>query len=118
MPFGLVIAPATFQRLMETCLCDLQLNWCLVYLNDFVFSEMPRDHLVQLRAVFLKLKEAGLKLKHSKCGIFKKSLTYLGHTISEGGIEADQSKLKVTREWPTPKTVTEVRSFLGFTDYY
>ena len=49
---------------------------------------------------------------------FKKSLTYLGHRISEGGIETDDSKIKVICNWPTPKTVPEVRSFLGFTNYY
>ena len=119
MPFGLVNAPATFQRLMETCLGDLQLNWCLVYLdNIIVFFKMPKDHLVQLRAVFQKLKEAGLKFKPSKCEFFKKSLTYLVHRISEGGIKTDDSKIKITCEWPTPKTVTEARSFLGFTNYY
>ena len=60
MPFGLSNAPAKFQRLMDTCLGDLQLNWFLIYLNDIiVFLKMPKDHLVQLRVVFKKLKEAG-----------------------------------------------------------
>ena len=85
MPFGLVHAPATFQRLMKTCLGDLQLNWCLIYLNDItVFWKTPKDHLVWLRAVFKKLKEAGLKFKPSKCNFLKKSLTYLVYRISEG----------------------------------
>ena len=75
-PFGLVNALAMFQRLMETYLGDLQLNWCLIYLDDvIVFSQMTREHLTQLRAVFEKLKIAGLKLKPSKCEFFKKSLT-------------------------------------------
>ena len=55
---------------------------------------MPKDHLVQLRVVFEKLKEAGLKLKPSKCEFLKKSLTYLGHRISERGIETDEVRLK------------------------
>ena len=79
---------------------------------------MPKDYLVWLRAVFEKLEEAGLKLKASKCEFFKKSLMYLGHRILEGGIETDDSKIKVMQEWPIPKTVTEVRSFLGFINYY
>ena len=67
MPFGLVNALAMFQRLMETCLGDLQLNWCLIYLNDvIVFSKMPKEHLVLLRGVFEKLTDNGLKLKPSK----------------------------------------------------
>ena len=87
MSFKLVNAPAMFQRLMETCLGDLQLNWCLIYLdNIMVFLKMPKDYLVQLRAVFEKLKEAGLKLKPSKAEYFKKSLKYLEHRIPEGGI--------------------------------
>ena len=115
IPVRLVNAPATFQRLMETCLGDLQLNWCLIYLDDItVFLKLPKDHLVQLRAVFKKLKEAGLKLKPSKCECFKKSLTYLGHRISESGIETDDSKIKVIHDWPTPKQLLRVRSFLNY----
>ena len=68
MPFRLVNAPATFQRLMETCLGNLQLNWCLIYLNDIIlFSKTPKDHLVWLRVVFQKLRELRLKLKPSRC---------------------------------------------------
>ena len=118
MPFGQMNAPATFQRLMETCLGDLQLNWCLIYLNDvIVFLKMPKDHLIWLRAVFKKLKEAGLKLKPSKYEFFKKSLTYLGPKMLEGGIETDNSKIKLIYKRSTPKMVTQVRSFLRFTNY-
>ena len=71
MPFRLVNAPATFQRLMETYLGDLQFNWCLIHLNGIMmFSKTPKDHVVQLRAIFQKLKEARLKLKSSKCEYF------------------------------------------------
>ena len=122
MPIGLVNALTTFQRLMETCLHDLQLNWCLIYLDDVVvFSKMPKEHLIWLRALFeteKKLKESGLKLKPSKCEFFKKSVTYLGHMILENGIETDNSKIKVIQEYPVLKTVTEVRRYLGFTNYY
>ena len=74
---------------METCLGDLQLSWCLIYLGVIiVFSKTPKDHLVWLRAVFQKLKEVGLKLKASKCE-FLISHRYLGHKISEMGIKSD-----------------------------
>ena len=72
MPFGLTNAPAMFQRLMETCLGDLHLNWCIIYLDDVViFSRMPEEHLELLDAVFTKIREAGLKLKPSKCEFLK-----------------------------------------------
>ena len=68
MPFRLTNTPATFQRLMETCLGDLNLHWCIFYLDDIViFSKDPASHLKRLEAVFWKLEEAGLKLKPSKC---------------------------------------------------
>ena len=119
MPFGLTNAPATFQRLMESCLGDLHLNWCIIYLDDIiVFSKTPEEHLQCLRGVFTKLASAGLKLKPSKCEFFKKKITYLGYVVSEDGIESDPKKTEAVRNWPVPKTVTEVRGFLGFTNQY
>ena len=71
MPFGLTNAPATFQHLMETCLGDLHLNWCIIYLDDIIiFSKTRKDHIKRLRGVFEKLAAAGLKLKPSKCELF------------------------------------------------
>ena len=119
MPFGLTNAPATFQRLMESCLGELHLNWCIIYLDDIiVFSRTPEEHVHRLRAVFNKLKAAGLKLKPSKCDFFKKEIKYLGHVVSKEGVSTDPDKIKAVTEWPQPTTVTEVRSFLGFVSYY
>ena len=118
MPFGLTNAPATFQRLMESCLGDLHLNWCIIYVNDIiVFSETPKEH-IRLRGVFSKLVQAGLKLKPKKCEFFKSRISYLGHIVSSSGIETDPRKVEVVKTWTIPKTVTDVRSFLGFTNYY
>ena len=80
MPFGLTNAPATFQRLMETCLDDLHLNWCIIYLDDvIIYSKTPEEHVERLAAVFEKISKAGLKLKPSKCDLFKTRISYLGH---------------------------------------
>ena len=119
MPFGLTNAPATFQRLMESCLGELHLEWCIIYLDDIIiFSKNPDDHLTRLEGVFERLAKAGLKLKPSKCEFFRSSLKYLGHIVSKNGIATDPRKVKAILDWPRPKTVTEVRSFTGFTNYY
>ena len=116
MPFGLTNAPATFQRLMETCLGDLNLHWCIIYLDDkVIFSKDLASNLKGLEAVFRKLEEAGLKLKPSKCELFQRQLAYLWHVISAKGVATDEGKIKAIRDWPTPTTVMEVQSFLGFT---
>ena len=118
MPFGLTNAPATFQRLKESCLGDLHLNWCIIYLDDIiVFSETPQEHIKRLCGVLQKLASAGLKLKPNKCEFFKK-ITYLGHVVSEEGIEVDPKKTEAVWKWPVPKTVTDVRSFLEFMNQY
>ena len=119
MPFGLTNAPATFQRLMESCLGELHLNWCIIYLEDIiVFSWTPEEHLHRLKAVINKLKAVGLKLKPSKCDLFKQQVNYLGHVVSNEGVSTDPEKIKAVTEWPQPTTVTKVRSFLGFVSYY
>ena len=119
MPFGLTNAPATFQRLMESCLGKLHLNWCIIYLDDIIIhSRTPEEHLIRLEGVFQRLRGAGLKLKPSKCAFFRDRIAYLGHIVSKEGIEVDPSKITAIQKWPRPNTVTDVRSFLGFTNYY
>ena len=115
MPFGLTIAPATFQRLMETCLGDLSLCWCIIYLDDIViFSKDPVSHLERLKAVVWKLEKAGLKLKPSKCELFQRQLAYLGHVISAKGVATDEGKIEAIKNWLTPTTVLEVQRFTGY----
>ena len=83
MPFGLCNAPPTFQRLMQNCLGELNLTYCLIYLDDvIVFSDMPEEHLQRMRVVFDHLREHGLKLKPSKCEVFKSKINYLAHHVS------------------------------------
>ena len=119
MPFGLTNAPATFQRLMENCMGDLHLSFCLLYLDDIViFSKTYEEHLVRLEAVFQKLKEAGLKLGPSKCQFLRKDTRYLGHIISEKGISVDPDKIASVKSWPVPTSVNQVQSFVGFMSFY
>ncbi|KAL5006849.1 hypothetical protein ScPMuIL_015655, partial [Solemya velum] len=80
MAMGLTNSPSTFQRLMQTCMGDLNLVICLLFLDDIiVFSSTFEEHLQRLEAVFQRLKEYGLKLKPSKCSFLQKEVRYLGH---------------------------------------
>ena len=118
MPFGATNAPATLQRLMESCLGDLNLNWCIIYLDDVgVYAPNVKEHLQRLEGVFQKLKDVGLKLKPSKCQLFKKSISYLGHIVSEG-VHTDPKKIEDVKNWKRPHNVNTVRKFLGFVNYY
>lgn len=119
MPFGLCNAPATFQRLMERCMGDLNLRECLIYLDDIIiFSETFDAHLDRLEAVFDRLRQHNLKLKPSKCEFFKTEVTYLGHIVSADGIKTDPGKINAIKDWPVPHSVKDVRRFLGFSGYY
>ena len=84
----------------------------------FVFSRTPEVHLHRLKAVISKLRAAGLKLKTTKCDLFKQQINYLGHVVSKEGVSTDPDKITAVTEWPQPTTVTKVRSFLGFVSYY
>ena len=119
MAFGLTNAPATFQSLMERTMGEMNLRECLIFLVDIlIFSENFEDHLKRLEAVFSRLKQQGLKLKPSKCEFFKTSVKYLGHVVSENGVQTDPDKINALASWPEPNNVKELRSFLGFTGYY
>ena len=119
MPFGLTNGPATFQRLMNLALKGLAWKDCLVYLDDIIiWSKNFDEHLERLRAVFERLRLAKVKLKRKKCHFLQQSIRFLGHIVSSEGIQTDPEKTKAVQEWPTPKDVAEVRSFLGLASYY
>lgn len=119
MAFGLTNAPATFQRLMEHCMADLNFNKCIVYIDDIIiYARTFEEHLERLEAVFARLEKYGLKLKSSKCSFFKERVKYLGHVISQEGIETDPEKVSAIRDWPVPQNLDQLRTFLGFCGYY
>ena len=119
MPFGLCNAPPTFQRLMQNCLGKLNLTYCLIYLDDvIVFSETPEEHLWRMRVVFDRLCEHGLKLKPSKCEVFKSEINYLAHHVSQKGVLPSKKNLESIAECPPPDTYTKVKSFVGLVGHY
>ena len=119
MPFGLCNAPPTFQRLMQNCLGELNLTYCLIYLDDvIVFSQTEEEHLVRMRVVFDKIREHGLKLKPSKCEVFKTEINYLAHHVSKRGVRPSKKNLQAIAECPPPNTYTKVKSFVGLVGHY
>ena len=119
MPFGLCNAPATFQRLMDKLFETEIGRIILVYLDDILlFARTEPDLLINLEKTLQKLILAGLKCKPRKCKLFRSSIEYLGHVISEKGIAPGQEKIDRIRKWPFPSTGIEMLSFLGLCNYY
>ena len=119
MPFGLTGAPATFQRMMDTVLAGLKWQCCLVYLDDVVvFSRTFEQHVKDLRIVFDRLAEAGLKLKPSKCFFCCTELLYLGYLVTPQGLKPDPTTKRAILEFPAPRDVSAVRTFMGMTGHY
>ena len=119
MPFGLVGAPFTFQRLITSILRNEIWEICLIYLDDIlIFSDNFEEHLIRVQKVLEKIRQSGLKLSLPKCHFFLSEVNYLEHIVSGGGLKTDPQKIEVVKNWPLPETVSNLRSFLGFANYY
>ncbi|GFX55818.1 retrovirus-related Pol polyprotein from transposon 297 [Trichonephila clavipes] len=119
LPFGLCNAPATFERIMDNLLRHFKWTMCLCYLDDIiVFSETFEDHLIRLRLVLKCLQEAGIKLNSKKCLFAAQEVKILGHLVSSNGVRPDPDKIKAVRNFPTPKNIHDIRSFLGLCSYF
>ena len=119
MPFGLCNAPATFQRLMEKVMKGLQWRILALYLDDVVvFADTVANHLERLGQVWDRCRKAGLKLKPRKCQLIRSSVAFLGHVIDADGVHTDPDKVRRIQEWPVPRDLHQVRSFVGLTSYY
>ena len=83
-----------------------------------MFSKTFDEHIAQLDRLFGRIEQTGLKLKTSKCQLLRREVTYLGHTVSAQGAGRESEKTEVVRNWPRPKTVKQLQSFIGFASYY
>ncbi|PIK36839.1 Retrovirus polyprotein [Apostichopus japonicus] len=110
MPFGLCNAPATFMRLMDHIFGDQNMQTLLIYLDDIlVFGSTVEETTARLEMVIERLERHNLKLKPSKCQLFRKKVRYLGHVVSSEGISPDPEKIRAVKDWPLPRNEKELR---------
>lgn len=119
MPFGLKNAPATFQRMMNHILRDYINQICVIYMDDIlVFSSSLDEHLISLNKIFSALNVHNLKVQMSKCKFLAKETQFLGHIVTQNGLKPNRSKIEAIINVPIPRTVKQIKSFLGLTGYY
>jgi hypothetical protein len=119
MPFGLTNAPAQFQALINETLQGLVDVSCIVYLDDIlIFSDTMEQHTQHVKEILNRLRNARLYIKLSKCEWHTQRTEYLGYVISPDGVSIDEARVKTIQEWPQPRTVRDIRVFIGFMNYY
>ena len=119
MGFGLTNAPATFTMMMNDVLRPFLRKSVVVFLDDIlIFSRSWEDHLKHLEEVFQALRKHRLYCKPSKCVLGATSVKFLGHVISGEFLKPDDEKVAAVRDWPSPRSVSDIRRFLGFTNYF
>ena len=120
LPFGLTNGPACYSRLMRLVLAGVSKKKALPFLDDVLVHSPDNfhEHLSNLRDVLKAHQKAGLKLRPAKCQLFQKRVEYLGHMVSQEGIEPVRSLTENIRNWPMPTNRTETRTLLGKLSYY
>ena len=119
MSFRLCNTPATFQHLMQNTLGELNLTYCVIYLdNVIVFGCTEEEHLECLCVVFERFHEFNLKLKPLKCSFFQSEIMYLAHHISQRGILPSWENVRAMQEFPMPETYTQLHTFCGLAGHY
>lgn len=119
MPFGMTNSPATFQLFMNNIFRDMVNVFVSVYLDDIlIFSDNKEDHTEHVQCILECLRKHNLHVKLEKCVFHINTIKYIRLIVSPTGIAMDPSKTKVIADWPVPRTVKEVQSFLGFANFY
>ncbi|MBW0567022.1 hypothetical protein O181_106737 [Austropuccinia psidii MF-1] len=119
MPFGLTNAPASFQNLVNDIFQDLLDAYAVVYLDDImVFSKSEEEHVTHVPTVPSRLRANNLFAKASKCLFHVSSVEYLGYVVSSEGLKMGQANIQQILNWPLPRNLKALQSFLGFANFY
>jgi hypothetical protein len=119
MSFGLTNAPTYFMYLMNSVVVTELEKFVVVFIDDIlIYSKNEKEHAKHLRIVLQHLRDQKLYAKFSKCEFWLDSVKFLGHTISKDGISVDPSKVKEVMGWKPPKSIHQIRSFIGLVGYY
>ena len=119
MPFGLCNMPMTFQCHMQNMLGELNLTYCIIYLDDMiVFRLTEEEHLEHLRIVLEHFWEFNLNLKPFKCSFFQTEIVYLTHNVSKEGIRPSDENVHPIMEFPMLETYANIRTFCGLSGHY
>ena len=119
VPFGLKSSSAALNPALQIALSGLQGKDVFVYVDDvLIFSKDYPEHLQKLDKVLTRLEETRFVLRPAKCSFMQRQIKYLGHIIDEHGVRPDPFKIEAIQSFPRPKTVKEIRAFLGFANYY
>ncbi|XP_060972248.1 uncharacterized protein LOC133038182 [Cannabis sativa] len=119
MSFGLTNAPTAFMDMMNRVFKEYLDKFVVVFIDDIlIYSKTMEEHEEHLRMTLNRLKENQLYAKFKKCEFWLEKVAFLGHIVSKDGVEVDPTKIEAVKSWPTPKTASEVRSFLGLAGYY
>ena len=119
MPMGMCNSPSTFQRLMDLLMAGLTWHGVLIYIDDLlIYGNSFDQHFDRFKEVLSRLRHANLKLAPKKCHVLKRQITYLGHQIVDGIVKPDPAKTKIIDEYPVPKSIKEVKSYVSLMSYY
>ena len=119
MPFGLVNAPPTFQRLLNKVLDGYLYDFAVVYVDDIlIFSKTVEEHFIHLKKILDRLKNANLTVKLKKCKFFEPNIEFLGHQVGRDGLKPNERNIEKIKNLKPPTNVSETRMVMGLANYY
>ena len=119
LPFGVTNGPGRFMSFLQDAFKDMLDTCVVIFIDDLlVYSPDEEQHEKDLARVMQRLRELKLECKLSKCRLFRETVSFLGYELRPNGIAVQQDKVQAIRDWPTPTSAAELRSFIGLATFY